>query len=1802
MSSRPPSLSPTKRNKFASNYLDCINNENQENTFENHSPKSINPKSINPNGSLSNSPLKQQNRPPLKTISNSDISFSIINSRKKEKRQSILDNNIEALTNMLFSDDSKTPNTSSINILSDSNPSKINSSPLKSPLKSSLKSPLKSSLKPSLKSSLRIQINPTQSPTKFNHLQKSNQQIKKSKPTNSKNSKLAALDSNVEVIDLDNVDEVVGLKGRKRLQRQNSKDSRSLLSTSWVDNSRESLQGYEYLCRIAEAKIWIEQCTGESLPSEYEIAKDALRDGVILAKLTKIFAPQLVPKIIPKSKFNRLLYRHTENINYFFDFLSVINMPDLFSFELTDLYEAKNIPKVIFCIHALSFLLKDKAPKMQNLVGKLNFTDEEIKNSQKILDDLNMPNFQSVKEGGDKINNLKLKSSESIHDFHKIKEENTSPEISETLEIPEILKIPEISKIPEIIPTDSIKEKQSTVKIEPEIEIENALINVKLEPEIESKEIIPFEIKIPHETPKKLIKKEDKFDEEFEIRANETYNEYYNETTYLLQLNEPTENELESYIRSIVKTQAVCRGSIVRYQLFLQKLMLNSFSKEIISLQSAIRRIIFKKSNNYSQIVLKSDSYQNNITILQSIIRKNLLKKKNHSIFLGLNKSEKSVLLLQSLIRGNLSRKIYNSKEFVLANTTQTTISIQSFARSFLIRKCINTQKSALASEIASINFLNAIFKGKKTRAEINSKLYALNKASKEIIYLQSCIRSKSSQKRYYESKITFDSEFLTKMTISAQSIIRRILLQDHLNINKREILKEKKTIIELQSKIRANKLRKNIRKIKFSLFKAIPEITELQTIGRGGFVRNNLAYLLDHLDASENLYNNFAANVRGYLVRRNIKYIKIQMFKTRRSTVLVQSAFRGVFSRFQFELIFDQLYENEIGIVAAQASIRGYLVRKRYRDMMNYYNQHINEIMKIQSYIKGRCQGNAYRLLTSMKNPPLAVVRKFAHLLNDTNSDFEEEVKLEKLKEEIKKKSRENERIEMSNEKLDSKIALLLKNKITLDEILHHGNNLKGKSLNSGSITSKTFGGSISSRNSLSLDKSTLKVDVSSLNKAAKQRIEAYQSLFYILQTQPCYLSRLFSFFEIEQKSKMKTTESYIPKIFQFDKENKTKEFDQQSGDTNDNSREEFLFVKLISDLIDSEFSHINDVIEFFQSENKTWQRLLMNYNNTIRQKTLLKTFFGPLISKISKVNGLSLESDPLIIYRDCVRKEKETGNCDDPLNISVEDAIQEPKTRSQFVKNLKNLREITGNILSIIDVNIDRFPKHIKALCYNTYQIISKRFPLLNEKDKVSAVGFIMIDNYINQIIQNPEKFEVELVTFSSNELLKLKNNLNEVIRVMTQLIFMEPFSDDDVFLHPLNDFIISSSEKVFRIFKKIINIEDVETLYGVTVYDDFTSHLRPTLEIDVDEVISMQTFLDINLDILAPSKDDPIRTHIENISKLSLSSKDLKKLITSRTFKLNLNPSTRNWSNNEVKTNTLFVQVKRCIIYLMIVQNNVSDLMNLLLSKIEPKYEIKFKELIQEEIKDHGNSNSYSTLSQSSLGQDLTTMTYHSLKCMTLEKVLELEEMKEITRKDKFQRLLNVIAIDIKTKHGQRLKRQKEIVIAERTLKGLYEKEKYLKNLSQTFAAYIEKAMSTLQKKPSFNKRIIPFTKNFFFQRELRKQGRITKFGSYKISSKRLFEEGILKSIKNDIKLTFIISCDKVGIFNIEALSNLLPLSSPVAEITLDELLQHQYENEENISMFDGVVLFDTNMFLTFIFKKFYDNNHKHRTLFL
>jgi Ras GTPase-activating-like protein IQGAP2/3 len=94
-------------------------------------------------------------------------------------------------------------------------------------------------------------------------------------------------------------DEVAGVAGRLRLSRDKAPSvpatplSAGLPPKSrwglWADTQRHLIQAYEYLCHVGEAQQWIEGCLGAELGFGVVEMDEGLRNGVVLARLVRIF-------------------------------------------------------------------------------------------------------------------------------------------------------------------------------------------------------------------------------------------------------------------------------------------------------------------------------------------------------------------------------------------------------------------------------------------------------------------------------------------------------------------------------------------------------------------------------------------------------------------------------------------------------------------------------------------------------------------------------------------------------------------------------------------------------------------------------------------------------------------------------------------------------------------------------------------------------------------------------------------------------------------------------------------------------------------------------------------------------------------------------------------------------------------------------------------------------------------------------------------------------------------------------------------------------------------------------------------------------------------------------------------------------------------------------------------------------------------------------------------------------------------------------------------------------------------------
>ena len=666
--------------------------------------------------------------------------------------------------------------------------------------------------------------------------------------------------------------EVVGMHGRRRLQRNMSTRGKKTFNTPgyggkiWMDQQRQFLQAYEYLCHIGEAKEWIEDVIHKPIPPIVQL-EEALRDGVTLAEIVQAIRPEKPLRIF---RHARLQFRHSDNIAIFFKFLAEIELPELFRFELVDLYEKKNIPKVIYCIHALSWLLLRKGLvefRIGNLVGQLEFEHHELEATQKGLDKagVSMPNFSGMREN--------------------------------------------LGAPPEPPPQPAETEEE------------------RLGRELHEREDIIFELQA-------------------QVRG----------ALLRMRLGDTMQGLWDSE-EDLVDLQARIRGDFAR-QISGYRLQMRRFA---VGLQSVSRGFLTRSRGRQRNAYWKDR--EKDVVILQSLLRARPIRQARRTVRSNLDREQRGIHSLQAAVRGALTRWDLSDQVAKTRNIEPIISSLQSHVRGLLCRKSLSACRLVLMKP----------------------------NVQDSVVYLQAALRSGRS--RQQQDRIISYLEGCTPKWANVQAFARARNLRLRLSRLRASLMAAVSSVVFFQSLARAFRQRAIFAEMQVDLLRSSSTIIRLESMIRGRRIRKAFKSDLRRVHDETGATIQLQAAFRGSRLRSHI-YDLLCKFNDHESAIIdFQSVIRAMLLRSDTANLLENLEVEEEPTTELQTLARGLLVRQKFAEKKRFYNENMKKVVQIQSFVRARQQGDAYKSLTSGKNPPVNTVKNFVHLLNDSDFDFDEEV-----------------------------------------------------------------------------------------------------------------------------------------------------------------------------------------------------------------------------------------------------------------------------------------------------------------------------------------------------------------------------------------------------------------------------------------------------------------------------------------------------------------------------------------------------------------------------------------------------------------------------------------------------------------------------------------------------------------------------------------------------------------------------------------------------------------------------------------
>ncbi|XP_074456159.1 ras GTPase-activating-like protein IQGAP1 [Larus michahellis] len=1632
------------------------------------------------------------------------------------------------------------------------------------------------------------------------------------------------------------------------------------LTAEEMDERRRQNVAYEYLCHLEEAKRWMEACLNEELPPTTEL-EEGLRNGVYLAKLGNFFSPKVVSvkKIYDREqtryKATGLHFRHTDNVIQWLNAMAEIGLPKIFYPETTDIYDRKNMPRCIYCIHALSlYLFKlGLAPQIQDLYGKVDFTEEEISNMRLELEKygIQMPAFSKI--GGILANELSVDEAAlhaAVIAINEAIDHQVPADTLMAMKNPNAMLINLDDQLESTYQDTLYRAKQDKME-----NAKNRIASENSERERDVYEELLTQAEIQGNINKvnthAAISKID-----LALEQGDALALYEALATPSLGLRGLLRENCDWYFKQFLsdrqqKQEAGLTGPLQKEELQLGVDAANIAAQQyqrrlaaVARINSAIRmgdaeKTVAEMMNPEAQLpevyAFAADLYQRELATLQQQSPEGNLTHPELSVAVEMLSSVALInraldsgdvntvwKQLSSPVTGLTNIEDENSQRYIddlMKLKAQTRAEGNEFITWNDIQSCIDRVNIVVHEEherILAIGLINeALDEGdtKKTIQALQIPAAKLEGVAPKVAqhYQDTLLRAKREKAQdtqdetavlwldeiqdgiHRANKDTEESERFSLGILAINEAVDRGDVTQTLSALRSPDVGLYGVTPECaetyQRELSEVKRRKTAAGgngsewVKHWVRGGYHYYHNLRTKEGGwdepeGFVQNDTQLSREEIQstisgvtaaynreqlwlANENLITKLQACCRGYLVRQEFNSRMNFLKKQVPAITCIQSQWRGYKQRKAYQIRLDYLRAQKDQVVKIQSMTRMYQARRRYRDRLQYFRNHINDVIKIQAFIRANKAREDYKTLINAENPPMAVVRKFVHLLDQSDQDFQEELELMKLREEVVTLIRSNQQLENDLNLMDIKIGLLVKNKITLQDVVSHSKKLTKKNkeqLSDMMMLNKQRGG------------------LKALSKEKREKLEAYQHLFYLLQTNPTYLAKLI--FQMPQNKSTKFMDSVIFTLYNYAS----------------NQREEYLLLRLFQTALQEEIKSKVDQIHEIVTGNPTVIKMVVSFNRGARGQNALRQILAPVVKEIIDDKSLNIKTDPVDIYKSWVNQmESQTGEASKlPYDVTPEQALNHEEVRTRLDASIRNMRTVTDKFLSAIVSSVDKIPYGMRFIAKVLKDSLHEKFPDAGEDELLKIVGNLLYYRYMNPAIVAPDAFDIIDLSAGGQLTTDQRRNLGSIAKMLQHAASNKMFMGDNAHLSIINEYLSQSYQKFRRFFQAASEVPELQDKFNIDEYSDLVTLTKPVIYISIGEIINTHTLLLDHQDAIAPEHNDPIHELLDDLGEVPT----IESLIGEGSG--NVNDPNREMlaktevsltltnkfdvpgdENAEMDARTILLNTKRLIVDVIRFQPG-ETLTEILETPATSEQEAEHQRAMQKRaIRD---AKTPDKMKKSVSVKEDGNLNLQEKKDKIKTGLKKLAELGTVNAKNKYQELINDIAKDIRNQRRYRQRRKAELVKLQQTYSALNSKATFYEEQVDYYKSYIKTCLDNLASKGKVSKK----------PREMK--GKNSKKISLKYTAARLHEKGVLLEIEdlqgNQFKnVIFEISpTEEVGDFEVKA--KFMGVQMETFMLHYQDLLQLQYEGVAVMKLFDRAKV-NVNLLIFLLNKKFY-----------
>lgn len=461
-------------------------------------------------------------------------------------------------------------------------------------------------------------------------------------------------------------------------------------------------------------------------------------------------------------------------------------------------------------------------------------------------------------------------------------------------------------------------------------------------------------------------------------------------------------------------------------------------------------------------------------------------------------------------------------------------------------------------------------------------------------------------------------------------------------------------------------------------------------------------------------------------------------------------------------------------------------------------------------------------RATDSSRNTNRYSVTQLYSMAAENDTEIEDELaraqkRLRDLKTKISSQSKKNFVLERDVRYLDSRIALLIQNRMALGEREEVREHLEEADESEG----------------LYLD---------------EKRTQQYANLFFLLQSEPRHIATLCRLVSMGEIDTLLQTVMFTLYGNQYE------------------NREEHLLLTMFQSVLSAQFETTTDFGSLLRA-NTPVSRMMTTYTRRGPGQSYLKTVLAERINSLIEHKDLNLEINPLKVYDQMIQQiEDETGSIpeDLPRGISAEVAAANTDVQNIIAPRLAMLMEIANSFLMTIMESIDSVPYGIRWICKQIRSLTKRKYQDATDIAICSLIGGFFFLRFINPAIVTPQAY---MLIDNLPTTAKHPRRTLTLIAKMLQNLANKPSYSKEAYMMSLNPFVEGNKARINKFLNLLCEVKD---FYESLEMDQYMALSKKDLQINItlNELYNTHSLLIQHLDHLAKDERQHLRILLDEL----------------------------------------------------------------------------------------------------------------------------------------------------------------------------------------------------------------------------------------------------------------------------------------------------------------------------------------------